>query len=145
MSWSVPDLMSIRLEFVAEALGRRRPFAGLCTLYGISEKTGYKWLARFRAGGPAALADASHAPGCIPHRTPIAVREAIWAMRRRHPTWGARKLRAALAASDPRIDWPAAKHDHDGAACRGVDRAAPSSRADRARRRLAVPHRDRPE
>ena len=108
MSWSVPDLMSIRLEFVAEALGRRRPFAGLCTLYGISEKTGYKWVARFRAGGPAALADASHAPACIPHRTPIAVREAIWAMRRRHPTWGARKLRAALAASDPRIDWPAA-------------------------------------
>ena len=57
MSWSVPDLMSIRLEFVAEALGRRHPFAGLCTLYGISEKTGYKWVARFRAGGPAGLSD----------------------------------------------------------------------------------------
>jgi hypothetical protein len=33
--------MSIRLEFVAEALGRRRPLAALCAQYGISEKTGY--------------------------------------------------------------------------------------------------------
>ena len=54
MPWSVTDVMSIRLEFVAEALGRRRSFASLCEQYGISEKTGYKWLARFRQHGPRA-------------------------------------------------------------------------------------------
>lgn len=107
MPWSVPDLMSIRLEFVAEALFRRRPFASLCAQYGISEKTGYKWLARFRAGGPAALADASHAPRGCPHRTPDAQRESLCALRRAHPTWGPRKLRQLLAERHPDLRWPA--------------------------------------
>ena len=29
----------------------------LCEEYGVSRKTGYKWLARFRAQGPAGLAE----------------------------------------------------------------------------------------
>lgn len=108
MPWSVPDLMSIRLEFVAEALGRRQPFAVLCARYSISEKTGYKWMGRFRAGGPAALGDGAHRPGTCPHATPPGVRDAILALRRQHPTWGARKVRAALAATDATTPWPAA-------------------------------------
>lgn len=50
MPWSIPDLMSTRLEFVAEVLLQRRPFAVLRAAYGISEKTGYKWVTRFRGG-----------------------------------------------------------------------------------------------
>ena len=107
MPWSPADLMSIRLEFVAEALGRRRAFATLCTQYGISEKTGYKWLARFRAAGPAGLADASHAPHACPHQTPAAQRALLEALRRVHPTWGARKLRARLVVTHPALAWPA--------------------------------------
>ena len=107
MPWRVPGLMSIRAEFVAEVLGRRRPFATLCAQYGISEKTGYKWLARFREGGPVALRDASHATRLCPHRTSDAVREAVCALRRRHPTWGARKLRALLMMESPALACPA--------------------------------------
>jgi transposase InsO family protein len=36
------------------------------------------------------------------------VRELLLEVRRRHPTWGPRKLRAWLAARGPGIDWPAA-------------------------------------
>jgi transposase InsO family protein len=100
--------MSIRLEFVAEVLACRRPVAALCAQYGISEKTGYKWLARFRAHGPAGLADAPHTPHSCPHQTPSVQRELLCAARRAHPTWGARKLRAALAATHPTLVWPAA-------------------------------------
>lgn len=107
MPWSVPELMSIRLEFVAEALGRRRPFAVLCAQYGISAKTGYKWVGRFKAGGPSALHDATHAVVHCPHRTPPAVCAAIVTLRRQHPTWGARKLHAYLAAQAPERRWPA--------------------------------------
>lgn len=107
MPWRVLELMSIRLEFVAEVLARRRPVAVLCAQYGISEKTGYKWVARFKAGGPAALADAPHVTHHCPHQTPLAVREALVALRRQHPTWGARKLRAVLAARTPATHWPA--------------------------------------
>lgn len=108
MPWRIADPMSIRLEFVAEVLARRRPVAALCVQYGISEKTGYKWLARFRSHGPAGLADAPHTAHRCPHQTPGVQRELLCAARRAHPTWGARKLRAALAATHPTLGWPAA-------------------------------------
>lgn len=108
MPWSVTNVMSIRLEFVAEAFGRRHRFSSLCRQYGISEKTGYKWLARFRAFGPEALADASHQPHSCPHETPARQRDLLVAMRRSHPTWGARKLRTVLATEQPELVWPAA-------------------------------------
>jgi transposase-like protein len=90
--------MSIRLEFVAEALGHRRSFAALCAQYGISEKTGYKWVKRFTEGGPAALADDSHAPHTCPHRTPDGQRDLVCEARRAHPPWGARKLGRAAGS-----------------------------------------------
>jgi putative transposase len=105
--WSVTDVMSIRLEFVAEAFARRRPFNALCKQYGISEKTGYKWLARFRAFGPDAMADAWHQTVSCPHATPARQRELLAALRRSHPTWGARKLRPVLATEHPDLIWPA--------------------------------------
>lgn len=108
MPWRIADPMSIRLEFVAEVFARRQPVAALCAQYGISEKTGYKWLARFRTHGPAGLADAAHTPHACPHQTPSVQRELLCAARRAHPTWGARKLRAALAAAHPALAWPAA-------------------------------------
>ncbi|MFN8669101.1 MAG: IS481 family transposase [Gemmatimonadaceae bacterium] len=100
--------MSIRLEFVAEALRGKRPIVAVCAAYGISEKTGQKWLARFRALGLPGLAERAHTPATCPHRTPAPQREALLACRRAHPTWGARKLRAACQAAAPALAWPAA-------------------------------------
>ena len=37
--------------------------------YGISTRTAYKWLARYRDGGEAALTDRPSVPHRIPHRT----------------------------------------------------------------------------
>jgi transposase InsO family protein len=99
--------MSIRLEFVAEVFAHRQSITRLCAQYGISEKTGYKWLVRFKAGGPAALADASSRPAGCPWHTPAAQRDAVCALRRAHPTWGARKLRAVLQDQQPAVAWPA--------------------------------------
>ncbi|WP_410369464.1 leucine zipper domain-containing protein [Chelatococcus asaccharovorans] len=50
---------------------------------GISERTAYKWLARFRAGGERMLHDRSSAPGRMPHATPVATIEAVEGLRRR--------------------------------------------------------------
>jgi len=63
MPWRPESLMSQRLEFV-EAVLHRAPgqsIRDICRRVGISERVGHKWLARFGAGGPAALADRSHA------------------------------------------------------------------------------------
>lgn len=108
MPWSTSSPMSLRLEFVLDALQARTTFAALCASYGISEKTGYKWRARFLAGGPAALTDRSHAPRHCPHRISAALAALLCAERRAHPTWGARKLRARLLAAHPTLPWPAA-------------------------------------
>jgi len=68
----------------------------LCREYGISRKTGSKFKKRFEQLGVQGLADRSRAPLVIPHRTLPEVAELIVEERRQHPTWGARKLKAAL-------------------------------------------------
>jgi transposase InsO family protein len=53
---------------------------------GISERSAYRWLARWREGGVDALSDRSSAPRRIPHRTPADRVQAITALRRLHMT-----------------------------------------------------------
>jgi transposase InsO family protein len=100
--------MSKRQEFIDALLEGRTPFRQLCAEFGINHKTGYKWRERFRAGGPAALGDGSHAPKQPAHQLARPVREAVLALREQHPTWGARKLRAWLQQRHPTTAWPAA-------------------------------------
>ena len=55
---------------------------------GVSERTAYKWLARYDELGEAGLADRSSKPQRSPRRTPVALRELVLALReRRMTTW----------------------------------------------------------
>ena len=55
---------------------------------GISRSTAGKWVARYRAEGPAGLQDRSSAPRRIPHRTPPKlVRRIVSLRRQRLPAW----------------------------------------------------------
>ena len=49
---------------------------------GVSERTVYSWLARFRAGGAAALSDRKSTPGSSPHATPVEQVAAVEELRR---------------------------------------------------------------
>jgi len=53
---------------------------------GISERTAYRWLRRWREEGTEGLSDRSSAPRRIPHRTPADRVQAIAALRRLHMT-----------------------------------------------------------
>jgi putative transposase len=109
MPWRTDSLMSQRLEFI-EAVLHRTPgqsIRELCRAVGISERVGHKWLKRFGEGGPAALADRSHAPHQPAHQVPRAVSERLCTLREQQPTWGARKLRDVLHREDPTVHWPA--------------------------------------
>ena len=57
----------------------------LCAEYGISRETGYKWVARYRAGGLAALADGSHVRHALPPGIPDEIATLILTMRGRRP------------------------------------------------------------
>jgi len=68
----------------------------LCRRFGIAPKTGYKWLARFRAGGVEALCDRSRRPKNSPGRTPENLERQVVQLRAAHQAWGGRKISARL-------------------------------------------------
>lgn len=96
MPWREASIMSQRLEFVTLAVAEGANIRRLCRRFGISPKTGYKWLHRFREGGVQALEDCSRRPHSSPNRTPHSIEQAILEVRDAHPVWGARKIRARL-------------------------------------------------
>jgi transposase InsO family protein len=106
--WRTTDLVTIREEFVEQAMSGRHPVAALCNAYGISEKTGHKWLNRFKEEGSPGPSDRSRAPHESPHKISPEVRREILALREKHPTWGPKKLRVVLRRSVPQKQWPAA-------------------------------------
>jgi transposase InsO family protein len=99
--------MSQRNDFIRLYLQDRHSVRELCDVFGVSEKTGYKFLRRFMAEGAPGLADRSHAPHGHPEQTPVGIAERIVAFRRAHPSWGPRKLRKRLSELDPTTLWPA--------------------------------------
>ena len=98
--------MDERVRFVFEAEQTDESFSELCRRYQISRPTGYKWLRRFEAGGVAALADRSRARRTQPHAYPASIRGLVVQARKRHPTWGAAKLRVVLARHHPDVQLP---------------------------------------
>jgi transposase InsO family protein len=94
--------------------------AELCARYGISRKTGYKWLGRFEEGGRLGLRDRSRAPHHCPHRIGRDVAAVICAARRQHPSWGPAKLLAWLQPRHPDLEWPAVSTAGDLLARRGL-------------------------
>lgn len=108
MPWRETCYMDQRLSFVTEHLKGTMPMVVLCERYGISRKTGYKWLARFTQAGPPGLIDRSRARHHQGGRIAPAVAETILSLRRDRPFWGPRKLRAVLMRQRPATAWPAA-------------------------------------
>lgn len=95
MPWRTHTPMSQRLEFVVLASRSGLAFSELCRRYQISRKTGYKWLARYKAEGPEALQDRSRKPHSSPRRICEALAQTVIALREQ-TTWGGRKLRRRL-------------------------------------------------
>ena len=107
MSWNTTTPMDQRQQLVADALTQLYTPSQLAERYGVSRKTVYKWLERFAEQGIAGLADRSRARHSMAHQTDAQTAEAILALRRAHPYWGARTLRAALERRDPGRALPA--------------------------------------
>jgi transposase InsO family protein len=86
----------MRKEFVLKALAGEASIAELCRQYGISRKTGHKWIKRFRAKGVEGLLDESRAPDSSPLKTTAEAALEVIRLRQAHPTWGPRKLQRIL-------------------------------------------------
>ena len=100
--------MEERVKFIHQwQVDEEENFADLCRVYGISRKTGYKWLGRYESGGIEALADESRAPHRQANAVNIRVERAILECRGEHPRWGPAKLRAWLQRRHRKTAWPA--------------------------------------
>lgn len=108
MAWKVSCVMDERVKFVGEVLDGRQSMTALCSRFGISRKTGYKWLKRYREEGAGGLEDRSRAPHSHPWTTPEAIRDEVIATKKKYREEGPKKLRAMLLQRKPEQRWPAA-------------------------------------
>ena len=97
MPWENVTVIEKREEFVVLASKEGANVSGLCRRFGISRKTGYKWLGRYESGRTDALLDRSRRPHHSPRISTTGVEEAVLAMRHKHPAWGGRKISHVLA------------------------------------------------
>ena len=107
MPWSCASPMDQKVRFIADYQRHFFSLAELCRRFSVSRKTAYKWIERYEADGPSGLEDRSRRPHACPHQTPSMVAEALLEFRRRHPTWGAKKLLCILSQRCPDRKWPA--------------------------------------
>lgn len=87
--------VSLRDELVRLAVQADANVAQVCRRFGISRKTGYKWLKRYAQDGVIGLADRSRRPRQSPKRTSLKTEAAVLGLRVQHP-WGGHKLRRRL-------------------------------------------------
>lgn len=106
MPWSNLSPMDQKTQFIADYLRQSQSITELCLHYGISRKTAYKWISRYHELGLSGLEDRPRKPLSCPHQTDPQLVKALLDARRRHPTWGAKKLLKLLSKSDPQRNWP---------------------------------------
>jgi putative transposase len=106
MPWSETSAMEQRAQFIRDWLTHKHHVSELCARYGISRKTGYKWIERYMARGPDGLLDRGHEAQLVHNKTPAEVEQALLALRQRHPSWGAKKLLHTLSVREPTLELP---------------------------------------
>jgi transposase InsO family protein len=62
MPWKEQNVMESRQAFINDYLEDRTTMSALCLQHGITTKTGYKWLKRFKENGYSGLEDMSKRP-----------------------------------------------------------------------------------
>lgn len=94
MPWMEKRVEMLREEFIARCLEKNQTITALCEEYGISRKTGYKWIKRYFEVG--SLEDQSRKPHKSNSKTDDYVEKLILEVRQEYPGWGARKIQIYL-------------------------------------------------
>ncbi len=109
MPWKKTDHLSEQQKFIIAWQGEAlTTFSELCRRFGISRKSGYKRVARFKEFGLRGIGDLSSAPLSNPNRTPAEVVEMLVRAKRTNMLLGPKKLIVVLAGAHPEVEFPAA-------------------------------------
>ncbi|MDZ7711681.1 MAG: helix-turn-helix domain-containing protein [Rhodovibrio sp.] len=107
MPWKETCAMDEKVRFVVAYQKAEQSMTELCAAFGISRKTGYEVLERYREAGFDGLAPRSRAPHVHGRATSAELVQRIVALRRERPRWGPKKVRAELMRREPETLWPA--------------------------------------
>lgn len=102
MPWKETRAMDERKRFIEMWLTGNYTLSELCAAFGVSRKTGYKWVERFKQGGFPGLAERSRAPLHHPNEISRAVEASLLEMRDKWH-WGPDKLLRKVLEQHP--DW----------------------------------------
>lgn len=106
MPWKEACVMELKKEMINDWLTREHNITELSKGYGVSRRTVYKWIGRFKENGTDGLVELSRDPLHCPNSTPVEIKEMILSLKRRKMSWGPRKILAKLKLERPDISWP---------------------------------------
>lgn len=102
MPWKEVRPVEQKVLFIADYLRQLSSVTDLCAQYGISRKTGYKWIARFEQTGIDGLNERSRRPEHNRTQTPYRIQQSLIELRQQFQTTpGAKKLQVLLAQRYP--------------------------------------------
>jgi len=96
MAWKEVEPMEERVRFVLKATREEMAFSDLCDAFGVSRKTGYKWLSRYEEYGIEGMHELSRRPLSSPMRIEDWIEDLVVRERRAHRKWGPKKIREKL-------------------------------------------------
>jgi transposase len=91
----VLSVVEQRLDAVRAVLGGAS-VVEVADQVGIGRATLHRWIGRYLVDSVAGLADRSHRPRSCPHQVATVVEVVVAEMRRKHPRWGAKRIRMEL-------------------------------------------------
>jgi len=90
-----------RYRAVLAVISDGRTVTEVAAAIGVSRQTLHFWLGRYEAEGLEGLTNRSHRPRQCPHQMPAMVEAAVLEARRRHPSWGPRRIAVEVSKTGP--------------------------------------------
>ncbi len=106
MPWKETCAMKERLQFIAAWQEGHWSMSALCAHYGISRKTGHKWVRRYQREGLNGLQERSRASRTHPNAIPAQIESQLIAVHQQYG-WGPKKVLDYLRRRNPEVRWPA--------------------------------------
>jgi putative transposase len=128
MPWKKSSVVAQRYALVKALLAEWESAGETCQRFGVSRQTGYKFLRRFAARGKQGLQDRSRRPRGAPDHGREQWRRRLLRLRKRHATWGARKLRWLLRRRFRAVGLPSVRTLQRWLAQAGLSRTRPRLR-----------------
>jgi transposase InsO family protein len=106
VGWKEVNTMDERVRFTARYVDGEK-MVDLCREFGISRKTGYKFIERYERFGVSGLLDQSRRPVRLANKTADEIEKKIINAKTLFPTWGPKKLKVKLETLHRGVQFPA--------------------------------------